>query len=107
MVMQSMRVIPTYLIGLLISVCVLPVLAESVAMRDYNLLSRGMNEAEVLHRLGPYDHETVAYGHYDRIVARTWYYLPAPHEVSNRQWITEIRFNGNGEVTRLDRYKAW
>ena len=34
-----------------------PVIAGSVAMRDYNLLSTGMTEAEVLYRLGPYDHE--------------------------------------------------
>lgn len=83
-----------------------PLLADSVSMRDYNLLSRGMNEAEVLYRLGPYDHETVTYGDYDRILRKTWYYLPAPHEVSNRQWITEIRFNGAGKIIHLDRYKA-
>jgi len=84
-----------------------PLRADSVSMRDYNLLSRGMNEGEILHRLGTPDHETVAYGEFDRILGKTWYYFPATHEVSNRQWITEIRFNGSGDVIQLDRYKAW
>lgn len=79
--------------------------ADSVPMRDYNLLTRGMTEAEILYRLGPYDHETVSFDHFLHILHKTWYYIPAPNEVSNRQWITEIRFNGNGEVIRLERYK--
>lgn len=101
-----MRKFPELLFVLLALPC-FPLQAESVPMRDYNLLTRGMNEGEVLHRLGPYDHETVSYGYHDRVLSKTWYYFPAPYEVSNRQWITEIRFNGNGEVIQLDRYKAW
>lgn len=80
--------------------------ADSVDMRDYILLSNGMSEAEVLYRLGPYDHETVATGYYNNILHKTWYYIPAPDEDSNRKWITEIRFDGNGRVIARDRYRA-
>lgn len=95
-----------WLLGLAAMVS-LPLLADSVPMRDYNLLSRGMNEGEVLYRLGPPDHQTVAYGAYDYILGKTWFYFPAPHEVSNRQWITEIHFDSKGRVSQLERYKAW
>lgn len=79
--------------------------ADSVSMQDYNLLSNGMSEAEVLYRLGPYDHETVAVGLYNNVLHKTWYYIPLPDENSNRKWITEIRFDGNGRVITRDRYK--
>ena len=80
-------------------------LADSVDMRDYNLISTGMSEAEVLYRLGPYDHETVATGFFNNILHRTWYYIPGKDEVSNRQWITEIHFDSHGRVTARDRYR--
>ena len=79
--------------------------ADSISMRDYNLLTNGMSEAEVLYRLGPYDHETVNYDYYRNIQHKTWYYIPAPGENSNRKWISEIRFNGRGVIVHLDRYK--
>ena len=62
-----------------------------------------MNEAEVLYRLGPYDHETVTYGYYDTIRGKTWFYIPADSEVSNRQWITEIRFDSSGRISSMER----
>jgi hypothetical protein len=79
--------------------------ADSVPMPDYIRLSIGMTEAEVLYRIGPYDHETVAYDHYHFILYKTWYYIPAPGEARNNEWITEVRFDGRGLVTALDRYK--
>jgi len=82
------------------------VIAGSVAMRDYNLLSTGMSEAEVLYRLGPYDHETVTYGRFYTIFQKTWFYIPDREETSNKRWITEIQFNDRGLVTGLDRYRA-
>lgn len=81
-------------------------LAGSVAMRDYNLLSTGMSEAEILYRLGPYDHETVTYGRFYTIFQKTWYYIPDREETSNHRWITEIQFDAGGLVTGLDRYRA-
>lgn len=73
-------------------------------MRDYNLLSRGMSEAEVLYRVGPYDHET-RYTDYDHAVTRkVWYYIPA--RVTSSSWITEIEFDQNGSVQSLVRYRA-
>ena len=75
-------------------------------MRDYNLLSTGMSEAEILYRLGPYDHETVTYGRFYTIFQKTWYYIPGRDETSNKRWITEIQFNDRGLVTGLDRYRA-
>ena len=80
-------------------------IADSVDMRDYNLISNGMSEAEVLYRLGPYDHETEATGFFNNIQHRTWYYIPRQDEDSNRKWITEIRFDSHGRVTARDRYK--
>lgn len=81
-------------------------IAGSVPMRDYNLLSTGMSEAEILYRLGPYDHETVTYGRFFTILRKTWYYIPTPEETSNFRWITEIQFDNQGLVTGLDRYRA-
>jgi len=92
-------------IGVLLLLLSPAVSAESVSMQDYNLLSNGMSEAEILYRLGPYDHETVTTGYYNNILHKTWYYIPLPDENSNRKWITEIRFDGNGRVSTLDRYK--
>jgi hypothetical protein len=80
-------------------------IADSVDMRDYNLISNGMSEAEVLYRLGPYDHETVATGFFNNVLHKTWYYIPRQDEVSNRKWITEIRFDSNGRVTARERYR--
>jgi hypothetical protein len=79
--------------------------ADSVDMRDYNLISNGMSEAEVLYRLGPYDHETVTTGFFNNILHKIWYYIPRQDEDSNRQWITEIRFDSSGQVTARDRYR--
>ena len=82
--------------------------ADSVPMKEYTLLSTGMHASEILHRIGPYDHETVMYDyHPDNIIERTWYYFPDPSEYSSGRWITEIRLNRHGIVTHLDRYKAW
>lgn len=79
--------------------------ADSVPMRDYIRLSIGMTEAEILYRLGPYDHETVTYSYHYYPLFKTWYYLPAPGEATSNAWITEIRIDNRGVVTALDRYK--
>ena len=80
--------------------------AESITMTDYNLLRKGMTEAEILYRVGPYDHETVNYDYFHNILHKTWYYIPGQAEISDRQWITEVRFNASGIVEHLDRYRA-
>lgn len=78
--------------------------ADMIAMRDYNLLTRGMSEAEVLYRVGPYDHET-RYSDYDHnIIRKVWYYIPA--RSTSNSWITEIEFDQSGVVQSLTRYRA-
>jgi hypothetical protein len=63
-----------------------------------------MSEAEVLYRVGPYDHET-RYTDYDHnIVRKIWYYIPA--RSTSNSWITEIEFDANGLVQSLARYRA-
>ena len=83
----------------------LKVVAGAVPMNDFIYLRTGMSEAEVLYRIGPYDHETVAYDYFHNILHKTWYYIPDKGEVGNKKWITEIHFNRDGQVTALDRYK--
>lgn len=78
--------------------------AEAIDMRDYIRLRNGMSEAEVLYRLGPYDHETVRMDRYDYVLEKTWFYIPGSN--SSNKWITEIRFDSKGHVVDLDRYKV-
>ena len=77
--------------------------AGAVDLRKFALLRDGMTEAEVLYRLGPYDHEAIYYGHYDAPVKKVWYYIPNGHYSGD--WITEITFDSNGLVQKLDRFK--
>ena len=77
--------------------------ADEIDMRDYNLLRNGMTEAEVLYRLGPSDHETVRNDQYNYLLSKTWFYIPA--QKSDNKWITELRFNANGELISRDRYR--
>ena len=78
--------------------------AEAIDMRDYIRLRNGMSEAEVLYRLGPYDHETVRTDRYNYVLEKTWFYIPS-HD-STIKWITEIQFNSKGKIVDLDRYKV-
>jgi hypothetical protein len=78
--------------------------ADMIPMRDYTLLSRGMSEAEVLFRVGPYDHES-RYTDYDHnVIRKIWYYIP--HRKTSDSWITEIEFDQDGVVQSLVRYRA-
>ena len=78
--------------------------ADMIPMRDYNLLSRGMTEAEVLFRVGRYDHQS-SYGDYHHnIIRKTWYYIP--EKKGSQSWISEIEFDGNGVVQELRRYRV-
>ena len=83
------------------------VMADSIPMSDYIRLKTGMTEAEVLYRVGLYDHETVATDYFHNVLQKTWYYIPAQSEISNARWITEIVFDGAGRVITIDRYKPW
>lgn len=75
--------------------------AGAVDLRDFGLLRRGMSEAEVLYRLGPYDHETVHHDHHHHVVRRTWYYIPDGSYSGD--WITTIHFDASGRVRSLER----
>lgn len=89
------------LFGLL---CGGPALADAIAMRDYNLLRNGMSEAEVLYRLGPYDHRIVESDRYNYTFAKTWFYIPSQRNAN--KWITELRFNSAGRLIARDRYRV-
>lgn len=78
--------------------------ADMIAMRDYIYLSRGMSEAEVLYRVGPYDHESRYTDHDHNVVRKVWYYIPA--RPTSNSWITEIEFDQNGVIQVLTRYRA-
>jgi outer membrane protein assembly factor BamE (lipoprotein component of BamABCDE complex) len=79
--------------------------ADSIPMTDFIQLKTGMTEAEVLYRVGVYDHETVATDYFHNVIQKTWYYIPAHSERSNSHWITEIVFDGTGRMISIDRYK--
>lgn len=76
--------------------------ADAVPLREFGLLREGMSEAEVLVRLGPYDHEAVYFDHY-AVVRKVWYYIP--DGTYSGDWITEITFDARGRVRKLDRYR--
>ncbi|MCG8325846.1 MAG: hypothetical protein MI673_10030 [Thiotrichales bacterium] len=81
------------------------VYADSIPMGEFIRLKTGMSEAEVLYRVGLYDHESIATDYFHNIIQKTWYYIPARSELSNAQWITEIVFDGAGRIITIDRYK--
>jgi hypothetical protein len=78
--------------------------ADMIPMRDYIYLSRGMSEAEVLYRVGPYDHESRYTDHDHNVVRKIWYYIPV--RPTSNSWITEIEFDQNGVIQSLTRYRA-
>ena len=78
--------------------------AEAIDMRDYIMLKKGMSEAEVLYKFGPYDHETVRTDYHHYVLEKIWFYIPGPS--SNDKWITEIRFDSKGKIKYLDRYRV-
>ena len=73
-------------------------------MRDYIMLDRGMSEAEVLYRVGPFDHQTVSSDYHENIVRKVWFYIPTREDTDS--WITEIEFDNSGAVQSLKRYRA-
>ena len=78
--------------------------ADEIDMRDYILLKNGMTEAEVLFRVGPPNHETIKSDHYNYVFSRTWFYIP--DQGSNGKWISELKFNADGELISRDRYRV-
>lgn len=78
--------------------------ADAVDMRDYNLLTIGMTEAEVLYRIGPFDHETIRSDQYNSILSKTWFYIP--DKKSTDSWISEFRFDSRGRLISRDRYRV-
>jgi len=78
--------------------------ADMILMRDFIQLTKGMTEAEVLYRIGPFDHESVYTDHHHTIIRKTWYYIPERH--SSSSWITEIKFNRLGHIQSMERYRA-
>ena len=93
------------LLGIIILLLTTASQADAVPFSKYKLLSRDMNEAEVLYRLGPPDHETVMTDYFHNIISQTWYYIPNKRQSSSRRWISEITFDSTGKISRLNRYK--
>ena len=81
-----------------------PVLSDMIPMKDFIQLKRGMTEAEVLYRVGTYDHETIASNYHDHIIRKTWFYIP--EQKGSGDWITEIVFDSRGVIRELDRYRV-
>lgn len=79
--------------------------AEAIDMRDYIILRSELTEAEVLYRFGAPDHETINSDTFNRILSKTWFYIPSQSESNNNKWITEFKFNGNGKLISRDRYR--
>lgn len=79
--------------------------ADSITMSEFIRLKTGMTEAEVLYRVGLYDHETITTDYFQNIINKTWFYIPSHSEMSNAKWITEIEFDGSGRIINMDRYK--
>ena len=78
--------------------------ADMIPMRDFIQLKRGMSEAEVLYRVGGFDHESVITDYHHNVVKKTWSYIP-DYQGSNG-WITEIVFDRHGLVQSLERYRV-
>lgn len=78
--------------------------ADAIDMRDYILLKRDMTEAEVLYKFGAPDHETVNSDYHHNILNKTWAYIPRKNNFN--KWITEFKFNGNGQLISKNRYRA-
>jgi hypothetical protein len=78
--------------------------AEAIPFGEYRLLREGMNEAEILMRVGPPDWVSVS-GSPWGVERRTWYYIPDGSYSGD--WLTRIIFNHNGVVIRLERTPAW
>ncbi|MGE0383733.1 MAG: hypothetical protein AB7Q97_03330 [Gammaproteobacteria bacterium] len=77
--------------------------AAAVDLRKFSLIVEGMSEAEVMYRLGPFDRESVLQDGHHGPLRKKWYYIPDGHY--SGEWITEITFDGNGRVKRIDRVK--
>ena len=92
------------IIGLLCIAPLRPALADMIPMRDFIYLQRGMSEAEVLYRVGPFDYESIISDGYHAPFRKVWYYIPA--QKRSNAWITEIVINGSGEVESLERYRS-
>lgn len=101
MTAPRLRITGTLTLLLAVSLPLAPAGAESMAMRDYHLLDIGMSEAEVLHRVGPPDHETVVNDGFFGPSGFVWYYIPT----EPRGWITEIIFDSHGRIKDTRRYK--
>lgn len=99
-----MRISLKILIFIILLSGICSVYADMIPMRDFIQLKRGMSEAEVLYRVGPYDHETVRFDYYNNIQKKTWYYIPIRN--TSNSWITEITFNGSGIIQSLERYRV-
>lgn len=97
------RLIPALALPCLLSTALFspPLPADAMAMRDYHLLDTGMSQAEVLHRVGPPDQESVFDGGYYGPAKVIWYYMPQ----RSSGWITEIIFDSNGRIKDMKRYK--
>jgi len=90
--------------ALLLASAAFAVRADMIPMRDYIRLDRGMSEAEVLYRVGPFDHQSISSDYYQNVIRKIWYYIP--DRQTSDSWITEIEFDNRGVIQSLKRYRA-
>lgn len=80
----------------------LAIIATSVAAADAverKFISAGMDEGQVLLKVGKPDHESVTSGHRADVVEKKWTYFPA---VRDEQTMTVITIK-NGKVSAVER----
>lgn len=77
--------------------------ASEIPFGDYRLLRQGMNEGEVLVRVGPPDFVSLT-GAPEDFPRRHWFYLPEPGR--SWAWMTELTFDHHGRVVRIDRQRV-
>jgi len=90
---------------LLIGLIWLPglVFAGTIPFEQFRMLLRGMNEAEVIYRVGPPDFVSAAHPYWPS--QRIWYYIPK--RTDPQKWMTTITFSEYGVIRDIRREKQF
>lgn len=83
--------------GLLLAATTMSVAAADAVERKF--ISAGMDEGQVLLKIGKPDHDSLVSGHSADVVEKKWTYFPAPRDAQTMTIVT-IR---NGKVHAVER----